>query len=871
MLTMASRFVVLLVLSIVLTALVVACGGDSAPMAETTSTATASPAPEPTSTPTAEPTPEPTSTPTAEPTPEPTGTPTAQVETLSLDEYLAACSLLAEGPETEDDATYGEISAAVEGLIEMMSSLAPPSEVADWHDKVLEFMTTYKDLVDSQPEDEVMGIEFLAIASGLESLVESVTEVENAMPAEIRRRMVEAGCIEGSGTGPESAVDDTRSFPEVTVGEDVHGALDYDGDTDIYRFTAEEGKFYQIDVALGTLGDPYLELRDSSDWTLASNDDYGGTYASRIVWPAPASGDYYLVVGGYGAGSYTLTVASSDLVDDHGNDAGGASGVMIGADGEGTLEYEGDVDVFRFAAEEGRLYQLDVALGTLGDSYLEVRDSSDWALEYNDDHGGTFASRIVWLAPASGDYYLAVGGLGAGSYTLTVAYSDVVDDHGNDLGGATPVTVGSDIEGALEYEGDVDVFRFTAEEGRLYQLDVALGTLDDSRLELLDSDEWFLASNDDYGDTYASRIVWPAPESGDYYLAVGGFGEGSYTLTVAYSDVVDDHGNDGAGATRVTIGADVEGTLEYEGDVDVFRFTAEVGNLYQVDLVLGTLGDSYLQLRDSNDWTLASRDDYGDTYESRIVWPAPASGDYYLVVGGFGGGSYTLTVAYSDVVDDHGNDADGATGVMVGSDAEGTLEYEDDVDVFRFRAEEGRLYQIDVALGTLGDSYLELWDSSDWTLASNDDHEDTLGSRIVWPAPASGDYYVAVGGFGAGSYTLTVAYSSIVDDHGNDAAGATGVTVGSEVEGDLEYDGDVDVFRFTAEEGQFYQLDVALGTLVDSRLELLDSDEWRLEYNDDHGGTLASRIFWEAPVSGDYYVAVGGFGAGSYTFTVARR
>ena len=64
---------------------------------------------------------------------------------------------------------------------------------------------------------------------------------------------------------------------------------------------------------------------------------------------------------------------------------------------------------------------------------------------------------------------------------------------------------------------------------------------------------------------------------------------------------------------------------------------------------------------------------------------------------------------------------------------------------------------------------------------------------------------------------------------------------------------------------------VALGTLGDSILELRDSDDWALEYNDDYGDTLASRIFWEAPSSGDYYVAVGGFGAGSYTLTVALR
>ncbi len=416
-----------------------------------------------------------------------------------------------------------------------MSSLAPPSEVAEWHDKAPQFMTTYKGLVDSQPEDEVMGVEFFAIASGLKSVVESVTEAENAMPAGVRRRMVEAGCIEGSGTGPESAVDDhdTRSFPEITVGADVQGALDYDGDTDIYRFTAQSGQLYQLDVALGTLGDSYLEVRDSNDWTLEYNDDYAGTYASRIFWEAPSSGGYYVVVGGFGAGSYTLTVAYSDVVDDHGNDLGSSTGVTVGADVGGTLEYEGDVDVFRFAAEEGQLYQLDLALGTLGDSHLELRDSSDWGLEYNDDYGETYASRIVWPAPASGDYYLVVGGFGVGSYTLTVAYSDLVDDHGNNAAGATSVMVGADIGGALEYEGDVDVFRFAAEEGQLYQMDVELGTLGDSYLELQDSGERILEYNDDYGDTLASRIFWEAPASGDYYLVVGGFGAGSYTLTVA--------------------------------------------------------------------------------------------------------------------------------------------------------------------------------------------------------------------------------------------------------------------------------------------------------------------------------------------------
>ena len=554
----------------------------------------------------------------------------------------------------------------------------------------------------------------------------------------------------------------------VAVGVGVEDALDYRGDSGYFRFTAEGGQLYQIDVALGTLADSYLELRDSDGRELASNDDHGDSPASRIVWKAPESGDYYLLVRGYGSGtgSYTLTVAHTTIVDDHGDDVDSATTAAVGAPVEGVVDYAGDVDYFRFTAEEGQLYQIDVALGTLGDSRLELQNSDGWGLAYNDDHGGSSASRIVWEAPASGNYYLVASGFGAatGSYTLTVSHSTIVDDHGDDIADATTATVGAPVEGVVDYEGDSDFFRFTAEEGQLYQIDIALGTLGDSRLELQDSDGWGLASNDDHGDSPASRIVWKAPGSGDYYLVASGFGAatGSYTLTVSHSTIVDDHGGDIADATTATVGAPVEGIVDYEGDVDYFRFTAEEGQLYQIDVALGTLGGSRLELQDSDGWGLAYNDDHGGSSASRIFWEAPASRNYYLVASGFGAatGSYTLTVSHSTIVDDHGDDIADATTATVGAPVEGVVDYDGDSDFFRFTAEEGQLYQIDVALGTLPDSQLELQDSDGWRLASNDDHGDSLASRIFWEAPAAGDYYLAVEATGwgvqVGSYTLTV-------------------------------------------------------------------------------------------------------------------
>ena len=109
-----------------------------------------------------------------------------------------------------------------------------------------------------------------------------------------------------------------------------------------------------------------------------------------------------------------------------------------------------------------------------------------------------------------------------------------VDDHANAIDDATAVTLSDAIRGSMDYEGDIDFFLFQAEEGQSYRINVALGNLSDSVIELYDANEEWLAANDDHGDSFASRIVWVAPRSGEYYVAVFGWGgTGSYTLTVS--------------------------------------------------------------------------------------------------------------------------------------------------------------------------------------------------------------------------------------------------------------------------------------------------------------------------------------------------
>ena len=237
---------------------------------------------------------------------------------------------------------------------------------------------------------------------------------------------------------------------------------------------------------------------------------------------------------GFDTASPELVEAPPGVDDDHANSSAEATAIEIGEAVEGSLEYNGDVDYFVFDAAEGETYELSVAPGTLEDPTVALYDADTWQLAYDDDSGGSLAPLLFWSADGSGPRYVEVGGYGIGSYTLTVAVSDVDDDHADSPEGATAAGVDVPVGGSLDYRGDVDFFVFDAVEGEVYQIDVEPGTLEDPTVALYDADGWQLDYDDDSGDSLAPRLLWPASSSGPLYVEVGGYGAGSYTLTIAH-------------------------------------------------------------------------------------------------------------------------------------------------------------------------------------------------------------------------------------------------------------------------------------------------------------------------------------------------
>ena len=107
------------------------------------------------------------------------------------------------------------------------------------------------------------------------------------------------------------------------------------------------------------------------------------------------------------------------------------------------------------------------------------------------------------------------------------------DDHGNIALTATVLNLEQEVTGTIVGLG-IDFFSVEVEAGEAYAITISLDGLSDSYLTLYGTDGTSeLDFNDDYGDGNASRIVWAASNTGNYYVAVEGLERGSYRVRLS--------------------------------------------------------------------------------------------------------------------------------------------------------------------------------------------------------------------------------------------------------------------------------------------------------------------------------------------------
>ena len=261
----------------------------------------------------------------------------------------------------------------------------------------------------------------------------------------------------------------------------------------------------------------------------------------------------------------------------------------------------------------------------------------------------------------------------------------------------------------------------------------------------------------------------------------------------------------------------------------------------------------------------------------------------------------------ANVSEPSGDDFPGSTSttgeVDVGGSVTGNIDSGTDKDWFKVDLEMGKRYQIDLegedtGRGTLGNTFLTLYDASGNSLMVNDSSSGVgLNARLIYAPTANGTYYVQAAdpgvdstfGGATGTYTLSVIVlgangASEADTDFPTTTSTTGrVEVGASATGNIDRLFDQDWFRLDLEAGKTYQIDMkgeggGGGTLDDPRLyNIRDSDGTEISNtgNDDvdaDNDIYDSQITFTPTTAGTYYVVADhkGNGTGTYTLSVSE-
>ncbi len=609
------------------------------------------------------------------------------------------------------------------------------------------------------------------------------------------------------------AVDDFAATTATTglavINGTATGNIETANDQDWFAITLTTGVDYRIELlqapsGTGTLPDPFLRgIYNSSGNLIAgtSDDDSAGNGNSRVDYTATATGTHYIAAGAYvsNIGRYVLSVEQRTRADDFTATTATTGRVTPGGAGAtGAIDSAGDHDWFAVTLAASTRYQFDLigstgAGGSLGDPYLYGLRNAAGALiagTIDDDSGDGTNSRVLFTATTAGTYFVDTGafGSGLGTYTLRVANLGTTDDFTATTATTGRGIVGGSAIGNIETVNDRDWFSIALTTGRTYRIELegaptSAGTLSDTFLHGVYNSAGALIAATTVDDSANRNAVlnFNPTATGTFFIGAGAFGSntGTYKVSVRDLGVADDFTATTATAGRVTVGGNSSGNIETNGDVDWFSVSLTAGTIYRIaqegaPTSGGTLTDTFLRGVHNSAGTLiagTTDDDSGVGVNSQVNFTPTTSGTYFVAAGAFAGNTGTYKVAVTSLgvatpPDDFAATTATTGAVTVGGNRTGNIETSGDQDWFRVSLTAGTSYRVDLegtptSAGTMADPIIRGIYNSAGTLingTAEDDGGTGLNSRETFTPTATGNHFIAAGGFAnnTGTYKLSV-------------------------------------------------------------------------------------------------------------------
>jgi|GEM_PF-2766208 len=684
-------------------------------------------------------------------------------------------------------------------------------------------------------------------------------------------------------TEPPLIVDDysdsMSGATSIVPGVSTSGEINFNGDADWFKFTAARTGTYALTSSGNT--DMYGELYDTSGTKIGYDDDSNGSRQFQIKKELQAGATYYLKARQYstGTGAYSLNITEPP-VDDYSNTMSGAAIITPGVNKSGTINSSGDVDWFTFTTTRAGAYTLTSSGNT--DMYGELYNADGSRLSYDDDGNGNRQFKLNTTLEANTNYYLKArhySSSGTGDYSLQVVEPPlIVDDYSDTMGGAAELTPGINKNGEINFAGDADWFKFTATRAGSYT--ITSGGNTDMYGELYDSNGVRLASNDDGNSNRQFKIKTDLQAGAVYYLKARHYstsGTGSYSLQVAEPPlVVDDYSDSmtGSAVGALTAGIAKNGVVNYANDADWFSFTPGANGNYTFTSIGNT--DLYGELRDSSGNLLASDDDSAGGRQFQMTSNLSGGTTYYLKTRHYsssGTGAYQVKVNPVAVVsnDDYSNLQSGAENLIADEAQAGVIDYAGDIDWFKFTATVQGNYSFASSGNT--DMYGELYNAAGTRLASDDDSGGGNQFKISKELEAGSTYYLKAKHYSdtrTGAYQVQVISPTLEDDYSNNMSGASVVFAASTVQGEINYNEDVDWFKFTATANDTYSIISSgntdmFGGLYNASGTLISSD-------DNSNGSGQFKITASLQKDQNYYIKVNEAGTnatGAYKLAIS--
>ncbi len=406
---------------------------------------------------------------------------------------------------------------------------------------------------------------------------------------------------------------------------------------DAYEIELEEGETFQL-IERSDAFDSFLTVVTPSGEEFV-NDDFGGSFDSRVAFEAPESGVYTVRASTFGsgeAGSYTLSYAVSD-------EPIGGPAVELEGD-EGSVEAE--LSILDATGEDGAYmdeYTLDVPEGAFltvdmnsidFDTFLTVR-APDGSESINDDFEGSLShSRVEMTAFIGGEYTIITSAYSAGEYGDYELSFLINEDNPRDYF-TGELAEGDDLAEEGQYQ---DSYEIEAEAGQDLVVDLRSANFD-TYLTVVAPDGETL-ENDDYTGLGHSHVEQRVRVPGTYTVLVRSFGAGETgSYFVEYSQEEGPvMGGEPEAEAPIGSGESINGVLE-QGDAlheagefrDVYSFEAEAGEEVAFDLFSADF-DTYLIVV-SPDGTWTENDDYnGSLDHSHITLATDQAGEYMVIV-----------------------------------------------------------------------------------------------------------------------------------------------------------------------------------------------------------------------------------------------